>query len=130
MTPLIKELVEGSRVTIQAIVGSVTRGVNAAGAPYLNIELRDSSGSISGKKWEVESKDDDVFVTGNIVEVHAEVIKYRENLQLKVLACRKLDEEDIDISRFVMAPPIPKKNLKNVSIRWLIPLKMKIVRRY
>ena len=54
MTPLIKELVEGSRVTIQAIVGSVTRGVNATGSPYLNIELRDSSGAINGKKWEVD----------------------------------------------------------------------------
>ena len=113
MTPLIKELVEGSRVTIQAIVGSVTRGVNATGSPYLNIELRDSSGAINGKKWEVEARDDDIFVAGNIVEVYAEVIKYRENLQLKVITVKKLDEEDIDITRFVMAPPVPREELED-----------------
>ena len=112
MTPLIKELVEGSRVTIQAIVGNVSRGVNAAGSPYLNIELRDSSGSINAKKWEVESKDDDIFVVGNIVQLTMEIIKYKENLQGKVLNAKKLDEEEIDVTRFVMAPPIPKEELE------------------
>ena len=111
MTPLIKELIEGDRLTIQAIIGSVTKGVNANGSPYLNIELRDSSGSINGKKWEIEAKDDEIFIVGNIVELFIEVIKYRENLQVKILTAKRISEEEIDVTRFVMAPPIKKEEL-------------------
>ena len=111
MTPLIKELLEGDRVSIQAIVGSVSRGVNASGSPYLNIELRDSSGSINAKKWEVDGKDDDIFVVGNIVSVTLEIIKYKENLQGKILNAKKIDESEIDVTRFIMAPPVAKEEL-------------------
>ena len=111
MTPLIKDLLEGDRLTIQAIVAGVSRGVNATGSPYLNIELRDSSGSINGKKWDVESRDDDIFVVGNIVEVYVEALKYRENLQLKILSAKRISADEVDVTRFVMAPPIPKEEL-------------------
>ena len=108
---LIKELVEGDRLMIQALVGSVSRGVNASGSPYLNIELRDSSGSLVAKKWEVDGKDDEIFVVGNIVGLNVEIIKYRDALQAKILSATKIKEEDIDVTRFIMAPPIEKKEL-------------------
>ena len=111
MSKLIKELIEGDRITIQAIIGSVSRGVNATGTPYLNIELRDSSGTMNGKKWEIDGKDDDIFVVGNIAEIYIEVIKYRENLQAKILSAKKIDEDEIDVTRFVMAPPVAKEEL-------------------
>ena len=109
---MIKDLAEGNRIKIQAIVGSISRGVNATGSPYLNVELRDSSGSIAGKKWEVEEKDNDIFVVGNIVEIGMEVIKYRDSLQAKILSARKLEAEEVDVTKFVKAPPIPKSEIK------------------
>ena len=108
---LIKELLEGDRLIFQAIVGNVTKGVNATGTPYLNVELRDSSGQIAGKKWELTSDDNDIFVVGNIVEISGEVIKYRENLQIKVLGAKLLNSDEIDVTRFIKAPPIPKEEL-------------------
>ena len=111
MSKLIKELLEGDRLSIQAIVGSSSKGVNASGSPYLNVELRDSSGSINAKKWEVTANDDAIFVSGNIVEVHVEVIKYRESLQAKILSVKKIEEDEIDVTRFIMAPPVPKEEL-------------------
>ena len=111
MNLLIKELQEGDKFSIQAIVANLSRGVNATGAPYLNIELRDSSVSISGKKWDSTEKDEEVFVVVNIVEVLIEVIKYRESLQAKIISAKKISEEEVDVSRFVMAPPISKEEL-------------------
>lgn len=108
---LIKELMEGDRVSIQALVANCSRGVNASGSPYLNVELRDSSGSINAKKWEVDGKDEDIFVTGNVVGVTIEVIKYRESLQAKIISATKIKEEDVDVTRFIVAPPIEKKIL-------------------
>ena len=109
---MIKDLNEGSRVKLQAIVGSMSRGVNATGAPYLNVELRDSSGSISSKKWDVAESDNDTFVVGNIVEVTMEIIKYRDSLQGKILSVRKLAAEEVDVTKFIKAPPIPKSEIK------------------
>ena len=108
---LIKELLEGDRLLIQALVGSVSNGTNKSGVPYLNVELRDNSGSLNSKKWEIDGSDKDVFVPGNIVEVMIEVIKYNDALQGKILSARLLPLEGIDTTKFIKAPPIPKEEL-------------------
>ena len=107
----IKDLLEGDRTLIQALVGSVSNGTNKNGSPYLNVELRDNSGSINTKKWEVDGSDKDIFVAGNIVEVLIEVIKYNDALQGKILSAKLLPLEGIDTTRFIKAPPIPKEEL-------------------
>jgi len=108
----IKELIEGERVTSQFLVSNVNRGVNNLGSPYLNIELRDSTGQIAAKKWEVTSEDDKTFVIGNVVEVVAEIIKYKDALQAKIISAKLLEEDDIDIVRLVQSSPIPKSELE------------------
>lgn len=108
---MIKDLYEGERITIQTLIGNVSRGVNATGSPYLNVELRDSSGIIPGKKWEINGEDNDLFVTGNIVEITCEVIKYRDSLQTKILSARKLNIEEVDVSKFLKVPPVSKEKL-------------------
>lgn len=108
---LLKDLLEGDRTSIQALVGSVSNGTNKSGTPYLNVELRDNSGSLTCKKWEVDGSDKDIFVVGNIVEVILEVIKYNDSLQGKILGAKLLPLEGIDTTRFIKAPPIPKEEL-------------------
>ena len=108
---LIKELEEGDRLIVQALIGSVSQGTNKSGSLYLNVELRDSSGSISSKKWEVEDEDKDVFISGNIAEVMLEVIRYNDSLQGKILKAKLLKSEEVDVTRFIKAPPIPKEEL-------------------
>ena len=107
----IKELLEGDRTLIQALVGSCSNGTNKSGSPYLNVELRDSSGSINAKKWEVDGLDKEIFVPGNIIEVMVEVIKYNDSLQAKILSAKLLEMDKIDTTRFIKAPPIPKEEL-------------------
>ncbi len=108
---LIKDLVEGDRLLIQALVGNSSNGTNKSGSPYLNVELRDNSGTLQCKKWEVDGTDKDIFASGNIVEVLLEVIKYNDSLQGKILSAKQLNLDDIDVTRFVKAPPIPKEEL-------------------
>jgi len=108
---LIKDLYEGDHITIQAIVGSSAHGTNASGTLYLTMELKDSSGSINAKKWDVSPYDDTIYAVGNIVEVGADVIKYKDSLQLKVLSGKLLNVNEVDVSRFIKAPPIPKEEI-------------------
>ena len=107
----IKELVEGDRIIIQALIGSVSQGTNKSGSPYLNVELRDSSGSLNSKKWELDDNDKDIFVSGNIAELLIEVISFGGALQGKILSARLLDSNQIDVTRFIKNPPIPKEEL-------------------
>ena len=107
---MISEFEERDRIQGQFLVGNVTKGVNANG-PYLNVELRDASGSISSKKWEVVGQDENNFVAGNILLVSGEVLKYKDSLQLKILDAELVDPEDVDTAKFVKAPPIPKEEI-------------------
>lgn len=111
MTPLIKELIEGDKLYIQAIIVSASKGINSSGNQYWNIEIRDSSGSINAKKWIVEPRDEEIFVSGNIVQLRIEMNKFRDNLQAIITEAKKISEDEIDITRFVVAPPVPKEEL-------------------
>ena len=104
----IKELTEGERVTSQFLISNVNKGVNNLGSPYLNVELRDASGQMPAKKWEVTSEDDTIFVIGNVIEVTAEIIKYKDALQAKIITAKLLNEEDIDVTRLVQSAPVSK----------------------
>ena len=109
---LVKELVEGERLSIQALVASANQGTNKSGMLYLNLELRDSSGSIPAKKWEVSEKDKNIFVVGNVIEASVEVIKYNDALQIKVLEAKLLSNDEVDVTRFIKASPVPLDVLK------------------
>lgn len=109
--PMISEFLDGQRVDGQFLVGNVTKGTNNFGATYLTIELRDSSGAISAKKWDSSEEDELLYTTGNVIFVEAEVLKYKDSLQLKILSAKLVDMEEIDITKFVKAPPIPFEEL-------------------
>lgn len=95
----------------QFLLGSVSKGVNANGGSYLSCELRDASGSIVAKKWDATLEDEALFVTGNVISVIGETNKYKDQLQLKVLSAELVSLEEIDVERFVKAPPVSKETL-------------------
>ena len=95
----------------QFLLGNVSKGVNANGGAYLSVELRDASGSIVGKKWDATAEDEQLFVVGNVVQVVGETNKYKEQLQLKVLSAELVPLEQIDVEKFVKAPPVAKETL-------------------
>ena len=95
---MISNFTDGMRVEGQFLVASAAKSVNNLGSFYLTVELRDASGNISAKKWEVTSVDEDIFVAGNVVLITGEVVKYRENLQLKILKASLVEPENIDFS--------------------------------
>ena len=95
----------------QFLLGNVSKGVNANGGAYLSVELRDASGSIVGKKWDATAEDEQLFVVGNVVQVVGETNKYKEQLQLKILSAELVPLEQIDVEKFVKAPPVSKETL-------------------
>ena len=111
MVKMISEFNEHDHIQGQFLVANITKGVNATGMPYFNVECRDASGSINGKKWDTRPEDDNIFVTGAVVLLDAEVIKYKDALQLKILSAESVDINDVDTAKFIKAPPVPKEEL-------------------
>ena len=95
----------------QFLLGSVSKGVNANGGSYLSVELRDASGQIVAKKWDATLADEAMLVPGNVISVVGETNKYKDQLQLKILSAELVPLEEIDVERFVKAPPVSKETL-------------------
>ena len=109
---MISNFSDGMRVEGQFLVASAAKSVNNLGSFYLTVELRDASGNISAKKWEVASSDEEIFVAGNVLFITGEVVKYRENLQLKILKASLVEPENIDFSTLLTPPPVPREELE------------------
>lgn len=105
------DYVDGEHISGQFLVSNVSKGTNASGSQYLNIDLRDSSASMNAKKWEVSSVDEEIIVSGNVIHIEGEVLKYKESLQIKLLSASAVSLEDVDASKFLKQPPIPKEEL-------------------
>ena len=108
---MISELNEGMHINGQYLVANSAKCVNNVGAAYLNLELKDSSGNINAKKWEVSLQDEEIFKVGNVVSIEGEVLKYKESLQIKILSAVAVDPSDIDVVKFIKQPPVSKEEL-------------------
>lgn len=112
---LINEFTENEKITTPLLIKSVTKGVANNGNPYLNVTFQDKTGTIEGKLWDARSEVAQNYVAGSIGIVNAEVLKYRDNLQLKVLGFEPVDQSKIkDMGRFVPVSGIPLEELHNV----------------
>ena len=108
---MISEFNDHEHIEGQFLVGSVSKGVNTVGGSYFSLELRDASGTITAKKWDASLEDEKIFVTGNVIEVIGETNKYKDQLQLKILSAEVVPLDEIDVVKFVKAPPVAKEEL-------------------
>ena len=108
---MISEFTDHDHIEGQFLLGSVSKGVNTIGGSYFSVELRDASGQITAKKWDATIQDEEIFVTGNVISIIGETNKYRDALQLKILSAEVVPLDEIDVDRFVKAPPVSKEEL-------------------
>ena len=120
---MIRNLKAQERITLPFLIVNSVKGVTNTGTPYLNITLQDSSGQIEGRKWELIENDSNIFEVGNFVEVNADVISYRNSLQLKVLKGEKLDPNKLDVTLFVASSPVPRELLQRKLFNYIEQIK-------
>lgn len=108
---LVNELFEGDILETQFLIASSNKCVNNLGSYYFNLELKDMTGSIAGKKWEAKPEDDNIYVAGNIIQARVEILKYKEALQCKIVSARLVSKDEIDVTRFIKNAPRSKEEL-------------------
>ncbi|MDR1150114.1 MAG: HD domain-containing protein [Clostridiales bacterium] len=82
-----------------------------SGKDYLSLILRDRTGTINARVWEINN-DIEEFSQGDFIKVDANAEVYQDNLQLKVNRIRKSNDYEYDISDFV---PCSDKNLDDLK---------------
>ena len=80
----INELKTDQEVRMFFLLDNVVRGIATSGKPYLTLHLKDKTGSIDGKIWEVKEEDTENLKAGIMVFIEGTVLDYRGKLQLKI----------------------------------------------
>lgn len=108
----INTLQERDKIEQPLLVTNVTKGVSNSGAPYMSITLQDNTGQIEGKLWDVPANINEQLKAGFIVNVVADVIKYKNNLQLKLHSIEiPKGQKEFNLSDFIITSSISKEEL-------------------
>jgi 3'-5' exoribonuclease len=86
-------------------VGDVERRLKKDGQAYLSLTLKDRTGKIDAKVWEIPNGFH--AAGGDFVKVEAETGTYREEVQLAIRRIRALAREEIQLEDFL---PASKRN--------------------
>jgi 3'-5' exoribonuclease len=92
----VRDLTPDHSVRSTFLVQTKERKIASNGSAYLDLELRDSSGSIKAKLWDCDRLNPD-FAADDVVQVEGMVEEYRGGLQLKVRRISKCPEAEIDL---------------------------------
>ncbi len=109
----VKDFQEGERASSQLLISSLQRGTTNSGAPYLSLVLQDNTKSIEAKLWDVKPELEKQLEVGKVYEFDLEVIKYKNNLQAKVLNVLPVPQSSIDYEEFVFKSPVSKDTLRS-----------------
>jgi len=109
----IKELKEGESTSSLYLLSNVTKGLTNAGAPYLSLVFQDHTGTIDAKLWDANAAQTAIAQPGAVLLVNAEVLKYRNALQLRINGLEKPNEE-FSLSDFVVSSSMSEEELRSV----------------
>ena len=115
---MIKDLKDNEKFNGNLMVNNFSKGVSNNGQPYLNITFQDASGNIEGKKWEISDNDLALVEVGKIIYVNAEVLKYRDKNQLKVLTLSE-QKGEINLADYIKSAPVGKEELINKFLSYV-----------
>lgn len=77
------------------------RLMTRSGSPYLALELRDRSGTVSARAFQRADELAGRFERGDVVRVSGRVERFRDDLVLEVAAIARVAPETVDPSRFL-----------------------------
>lgn len=108
----IKEFEQKDVISGPLMLTAVTSGISNNGAPYLSLTLQDKSGTIEGKLWDVKPEQEKIALVGTILEMEADVLQYKGQLQLRIKKLDKRNQRDYDLSEFLVTSDYSKDQLK------------------
>ena len=114
-TKKINEFTQGEKIEGYFLIKSVNcKTANANGRKYLDFLICDSTGEISGKLWEVNDENENLFHENSIIKVRGTVVAWQSLLQLKIEKIRNANsEDDVNIEDYVQSAPYKSEDMFN-----------------
>lgn len=112
----IKELTpELDSVSFRAIINNVTAGKTNGNnkTNYLTITLQDQTGTIDAKLWNAKPEQMTSLKIGCVVDVKGDVIKYGEDLQLKVEKIEVFSNDQSEQLKYLKTAPYTVEQLQS-----------------
>lgn len=103
---------EGQKIQTSLLITQLTKGVTTSGAPYASFNLSDKSGTIEAKLWDVKEDQLEGVDGGKVVSISAEVLKYRNALQLRLYSIQKMDPADYKAEDYVRSSHLSQIQMK------------------
>ena len=110
---MIKDLINYEGIVNENfMIRNVVKGIATNGNQYFSFTLQDSSGVIDAKMFSnTESLTTDMFPSGTIVHIEGTVALYRGHSQIKILELNVVDENSVDISKYIPNSPVKREVL-------------------
>ncbi|MDY0407811.1 3'-5' exoribonuclease YhaM [Paracerasibacillus soli] len=97
------------------LIKEASKGTTSNGSPFLTLILRDRTGEIDAKLWDVTKEDEELFVAEQIVWIQGEVIQFRGKSQLKINSIRPAQVTDqVQIADFIERSPVERETLQEM----------------
>lgn len=135
----IQDLENGTEVSQFFLVDTILKGVASNGKAYLTIVLKDKTGSVEAKIWEVKEEDYELLQPGILICVDGVANEYRGKIQLKISNYRLKNESDnVNLDDFIQTAPLPKdvmiaelnSFLKEITNKKLKTITVEILNKY
>ncbi|MFA3783735.1 3'-5' exoribonuclease YhaM family protein [Melioribacteraceae bacterium 4301-Me] len=90
----LNEIKPGEEIILFLVVDKIELKTTKGGNPYLNLELRDKTGSISAKLWERAEETYSQIMPNSIVKIAGKMEEFNGNPQIKIEKIRPAVESD------------------------------------
>lgn len=109
-TVFVKDLEVGKEITDFFIAKKAQIKTGSNGKDYFDVELSDKSGSVAGKKWDVEPQESNNLANikdGELLKIRAMVNEWQGTKQLRISRIRKANpiQDGLEMSDFIKAAP-------------------------
>lgn len=112
MNKYISDFQEKESLELPLLIKSITKGITQKGAPYASVILQDKTGTIDGKIWDIKPEQEAAITIGQVEKISCEVLKYNNSLQLRIHKIEPMNQNEIDLSEYVIASKVSKDDLK------------------
>ncbi|SJZ76475.1 3'-5' exoribonuclease YhaM family protein [Anaerorhabdus furcosa] len=112
MNKYISDFQEKESLELPLLIKSITKGITQKGAPYASVILQDKTGTIDGKIWDIKPEQEAAIAIGQVEKISCEVLKYNNSLQLRIHKIEPMNQNEIDLSEYVIASKVSKDDLK------------------
>lgn len=101
MRQYIGSLADGDSVNEVFVVADKALRTNRNGQPYIQIELRDRTGSITARHWNAGEQQFRTFEAGDYLRIKGKVQVFQNALQMILQSFDKVTEADVDVNEFL-----------------------------